>query len=130
MRAPVVQRLRYVADAPTIGRRDDPQQQIPVLRAVGVGIEAAKLTNQRRAHRDQMPHVVETAEQVVVELRFERRTAPDANLVDLVFIGVDQIGVGLSVQTLRDFEECRRITFVVVIEQQDEVAGRGGDRTV
>ena len=96
MDAPVVQHVRDVDDA--VGRDgiDAAQREIVVLRSFEAAAEAADAAQQRRAIHAEVRHHVVAAQQFAVEVGLEERTAALAVFVDLVFVGVQHRGVGIS----------------------------------
>ena len=83
-----------------------------------------------RSYRNQVAEIVETAQEIFVEVRLEGRTAARAHLIDLVFVGINEVSLGIRIQTPRDLEQCGRMQLVVVVQEHDEVPRAIGDRSV
>jgi hypothetical protein len=121
-RAPVIEHPRHVDDA--TGALGDPQDEVPVLGAFELGVEAADFVDQRSPHRAQMAGVHLRPHPLRRPVGLEERTLMVARLVDLVFVGVDVVDVGRTVDRRCDQLERFRVEGIVVVEQRDELAGR------
>ena len=124
----MIQHLRDVVDP----RRalHQPQQQVVVLRALVAGPEPADLVQQRAPHHHQVARVHAGQEVLGRPVGLEVRLAARARQVQLVFVRVDDVGVGMCVEVPDDLEQRVRRQLVVVIEQRDELAVRQLQRGV
>ena len=127
MLAPVVERLGNVLDAARGGRGHDAKEKIPVLCSVRLAAESAQLPDEGGTQRHQVAKVVEGAQLVLVEVGLEGGLAPEAELIDLVFVGVHEVGSRVGIETPGDLEKREWMQFVVVIEKDHEIASGGLD---
>ena len=125
MEPPVVVDPRHADDAPSL--LADPEEDVPVLGAVGVRPESTEIDDERPTEQIEMGQVVGGVEHLGAPLRLEQRPLPDLPvLVDAVLVGVEKIGVGRGVNRLRHPVEGLGGEEIVVIEQRDELAPRRG----
>ena len=120
---------RHADDAPSL--LADPEEDVPILGAVGVGPEASEIDDERPTEQIEMGQVVGRVEHLGAPLRLEQRPLPDLPvLVDAVFVGVEEIGVGRALDRLGHPMEGLGGKKIVVIEQRDELAPCDSQRCV
>ena len=103
---PVVEDPRHVDDPPRpLG---DPQDQVPVLGALELGVEAADLLDQRAAQDAEVAGVHLGPHPLRRPVGLEERARVVPGLVDLVFVGVDVVDLGVGAERLVDVARARR----------------------
>ena len=107
-----------------------PQDQVPVLGALELGVEAADLLDQRAAQDAEVAGVHLGPEPLRRPVGLEERPRVAPALVDLVFVGVDVVDLGVGAQRLLDQRERVGMERVVVVEEDDELAARHRQRVV
>ena len=70
-----------------------PQNQVIILAAIAIGIEAADAFRQFLLEHQEMADVVLGKQQIRSPIRLEERFEPPPERVDLVFIAIDQIRI-------------------------------------
>ena len=116
---------RHTDDAPSL--LADPEEDVPILGAVGVRPEATEIDDERPTEQIEMGEIVGGVEHLGAPLRLEQRPLPDLPaLVDAVLVGVEKIGVGRGLNRLSHPVEGLGGEEIVVIEQRDELAPRRG----
>ena len=100
------------------------QQQVVVLRAFVAGPEATDLAHEPAPNHHEVTGVHAREEMLWRPVRLEEDVAPCALQIELVFVGVDDVGVGVRVEVADDFGQRIRRELVIVIEQRHEVPAR------
>ena len=108
------------------GPLGDAQHEVPVLRALELGAEAADLAHERPAQHAEVAGVHLRAEPLGRPVGLEEGAEVAPLLVDLVLVGVDVVRRRLGPQRGVDLAQGVRVELVVVVEQGDELTeGRG-----
>ena len=95
--------------------------QIVVLAAVELGTQASDAFDEVAPVGREMARVHARQERIGRPIGLEVRVRQAAAVVDLVFVGVDHVGVGMPFDEARDLEEGVRGEEIVVIEKRDEL---------
>ena len=109
---------------------DDAQGQIPVLGAFVADAESPDLFKHTAAVDAKVADHVLRQEEFVVELALEVRRLAHVVFSDLVFVGVDEAGLGMLVCGQRHVGQGMRRQQVVVVHQRDVVAGGDFQRRI
>ena len=128
--APVIEHARHVDDVLGADLLDDAQGQIPVLGAFVADAESPDLFKHTAAVDAKVADHVLRQEEFVVELALEVRRLAHVVFGDLVFVGVDEAGLGMLVCGQRHVGQCMRRQQVVVVHQRDVVAGGDFQRRI
>src|SRR4051812_41417237 len=95
---------------------DDAQEQIVILRAIELRAEAADLVDQRAPDGREVAKVIVGKKEVGRPVRLKKRRV-QAVLGYLVFVGIDQVGVGTCLQQFYALEDRVGLYEIVVIQQ-------------
>jgi hypothetical protein len=106
------------------------QRDVVVLRAVERGAEPSRVFDDAAAVHQQVAEEHRRIEVLGRPVRLEERLDVRAVEVQLVLVGVDDVGVGMPVEQLDDLEKRVGRDLVVVIQQRDELAVRRAERGI
>ena len=73
------------------------QHKIVVLAPIEIGPPTAKRFHNRSSKNRKVVHIVLGAKKIEVEIRFKVRVVSHAFFVDLVLIGINEIGVRMAI---------------------------------
>ena len=121
-RAPVIEHERQVDDAPRA--LDRAEREIVVLRALEARAKAVERGEERSPHDERVREVHVRQQELGRPVGLELRRVAAAVNVDLVVVGVEDVGVGRGGQGQRDLAERVGRKLVVLIEEEQEVARR------
>ena len=108
-----------------------PQEDVPVLGAVGLAAEAADLVDDVPPHQVEVREVVDREENLGTPLGLEQRVLTERRiLVDTVLVGVEKVGFGIGGDSLGHPLQCERGELVIVVEQRDEFTASHRERSV
>ena len=99
------------------------QHEVIILAAVVFAAQCANLVQQRTAHYHKMSDVVMPQQKVRRVIRLKERIKALALLVDLVFIRIHEIRIGLVIQRTNDFKQRLRCQFIVIVHETDVITG-------
>ena len=119
-----------VDELDAFGAFDDAEEEVPVLRSVGLRTPAADGPQMLHAHDTEVRQVVGREHEIGRPARLEQRRNALALLVQAVLIGIDEIDVRLFVDDFGDFVEGEGRERIVVIEETDEVTGGQGQGAI
>jgi hypothetical protein len=122
MEAPVIQDMRYVHDR-AAGSRRHPQRQVVILAALEALAKAANRTQYRQSVDTQVADDVLALQQLRAIVGLEIRVVAAAIGVELVLVGIQQIGAGLALDRFGHRKQGVRRDHVVVVEQCRKIAG-------
>lgn len=105
----------------SIALLDHANKKIVVLRSVEFRTEPANFPDNLTTHCGKMTDVIVREEKIGRPIRFKRRRVA-AILGQFVLVRVNQIGVGMGLQKLRNLEKRVRFQDVVMIEKRDPIA--------
>ena len=108
---------------------DDAEEEIVVLGAIKLRAETADLPHEIAPDEREMADVVTGKKIVRRPIRFENRRI-EALLRELVFIGVNQIGIATILQPLHVVKKRIRLEEVIVIEEPNPLTRRKGDTAI
>jgi hypothetical protein len=86
----------------------DPQRQIVLLGARQIVAEAAERQRDLASNGGARPDIIERVQQIGRPIRLEKGIPTFAGRADLVFVDVDEVGVGRSRRLRGDFGERQR----------------------
>ena len=105
-----------------VGPLGEAQDQVVVLAPVILGAEAADGLDQRSPVDAEMAHIVRGEQQIGGPIGLEERVpALLPRVIDLVLVGVDQVGRRGVVERADHLEECRRRQDIIMVEEPDEL---------
>ena len=99
------------------------QRQIIILRTFEPNAKTANLPDQLGPKNVEMGHEVLRQKEFWVPIGFKIRFKPSILCIKLVFVAVEQLQIGILIQSERHEIQCRTRQFVVVIQQRDKLAG-------
>ncbi len=108
----------------------EPQRQIVILRAAEFRAKAAYFVEEVLADHQQMQQVHHRQQMIGRPVRLAEMVDKFAAVVELVFVGVEEIDFGIYVDGLRHFVEGFRRELIVVVEHGQVIAGRNLHRSV
>ncbi len=126
--APVVKNLGHVMDG--LGASGEPQRQIVILRAAEFRAKAAYFVEEVLADHQQMQQVHHRQEMVGRPVRLAEVVDKFAAVVELVFVGVEEVDFRIELDGFRHFVERFGRKLIVVVEHRHVVAGRDFHRAV
>ena len=105
----------------TLGMFDNPQQQIVILRPIESRTKTSNIRDQLSAQKNQVTQIITGKKEVRRPVRFEHWDAKTL-LSHFIFVGVDQIKVGIFLKQPHVLEEGIGFKDVVVIKKSDPFA--------
>ena len=100
-----------------------PQEDVPILGAVGLAAEAADLVDDAAPHQVEVREVVDRKQDLGAPLGLEQCVLAERRVfVDAVLVGVEEVSLRIGGDRLGHPRECEGGEFVVVVKQGDEVA--------
>ena len=113
-----------------VGRvRDDPEIKIVVLGEIVFRAEPAQLLHERAPDRREVTNVIVGEKKIGRPIGFEKGRV-EADLGQFVFVGINEIGVGMRLEEFRGPIKRVRLEQVVVVEEADPFAGGGLDAEI
>ena len=121
--APVIENMGHMDDGPCRDRRCA-QGKVVILAAFEIEAKSAELAHQRRSVNAEMADEILAVKELRIPIRLEISPVTTPLIIELVLIGVEDVGVGMAVDRVRYDGECVRRQKVIVVEQDEEIAGR------